>query len=203
MEPMMARKIFISALLAFGLVLAACSSGTPDSGVASIAIDSANEPVGQDDVDASSDEEDLLAFAACLRDEGLDVDDPSVDADGNLQPPRARDLQNVDRDQARAAFEACSDLLAEVTFGLASQDLTEIQDNFLKFAVCMRENGYDMPDPDFSNFGQPGQGGGQGRGQLFGGDLDRNDPAFQSAFAACEDIFSDAFRIPGQGGGQG
>ncbi|MEE8456868.1 MAG: hypothetical protein V3S28_02360, partial [Acidimicrobiia bacterium] len=77
------------------------------------------------------------------------------------------------------------------------------QDNFLEFAVCMRENGYDMPDPDFSNFGQPGQGGGQGRGQLFGGDLDRNDPAFQSAFAACEDIFSDAFRIPGQGGGQG
>jgi hypothetical protein len=198
MEPTMTRKIFIPLLLALGLVIAACSSGAPDSGVASIAIDPASEPMDQDNADTSSDEDDLLAFAACLRDEGLDVDDPTVDVDGILQPPRARDLQNVDRDVARAAFEACSDLLAEVTFGLASQDLTEIQDNFLEFAVCMRENGYDMPDPDFSNFGQPRQGG-----RVFGGDLDRDDPAFQSAFAACEDIFSDAFRLPGQGGGRG
>lgn len=194
----MARKIFVPVLLAFGLVVTACSSGNPDSGVASIANDSTSEVMDQDSADTSSGEEDLLAFAACLRDEGLDVDDPTVDADGNLQPPRARDLQNVDRDVARAAFEACSALLSDVTFGLASRDLTEIQDSFLEFAVCMRENGYDMPDPDFSNFGQPRQGG-----RVFGGDLDRDDPAFQSAFAACEDIFSDAFRLPGQGGGRG
>jgi len=195
----MARKILTPLLLAFVLLAAACSGGNTNSGVASLEGEPQTEQTDRIDADAPSDEDALLAFTACLRDEGLDIEDPTVDANGNLQPPRPRDLQNVDREVGRAAFETCRDLLENVTFGLASEDFTEIQDNFLEFAVCMRENGYDMPDPDFSSFGTPGQGG----GQVFGGDLDRDDPALQSAFAVCEDIFSDAFRIPGQGGGRG
>ena len=49
-------------------------------------------------------------------------------------------------------------MLEGVTLGRQQRDLTEFQDTFLEFASCMRDNGYDMPDPDFSNFGQPGQG---------------------------------------------
>ncbi|GAG42818.1 unnamed protein product, partial [marine sediment metagenome] len=48
--------------------------------------------------DPVSDEEAILAFAACLRDEGIDVDDPTVDADGNLRPPRPRDIAQEDRE---------------------------------------------------------------------------------------------------------
>lgn len=194
----MVRKILIPLLLAFGLLAAACSSGAAESGVASLEGASTSDQTDVSESDTASDEENLLAFTVCLRDEGLDVDDPAVDDEGNLQAPRPRDTQGMDREVARAAFDACSDLLDEVTFGLSSEDLTETQDNFLAFAVCMRENGYDMPDPDFSTFGQPGP-----RGQVFGERLDRDDPTFQSALVACETIFEDALRIPGLGGGQG
>ena len=48
----------------------------------------------------------------------------------------------------------------------------------------MRDNGFDMPDPDFSRFALPGEDG-PGAGPF--GDLDPEDPAFEQAFQSCED----------------
>jgi hypothetical protein len=45
----------------------------------------------------------------------------------------------------------------------------------------MRENGYDMPDPDFSGNGHSGAG-------PFGDAIDIDDPAFQAAARLCEGI---------------
>ena len=64
----------------------------------------------------------------------------------------------------------------------------------------MRSNGYEMDDPDFSNFGQPGQGGGGGGG-IFG-PIDQEDPEFQAANEQCEDLLA-GFRGGGAGGGPG
>jgi len=194
----MKRTIVIPLLLAFGLLAAACSSGTADSGVASLESGSAETQSSDTTVAAGSEEDAVLAFTACLRDEGLDVEDPTVDADGNLRPPRPRDVANLDREQARTAFDACSDYLQDVTFGFDGADQTERQDQLLEYAVCMRDNGYDMPDPDLTRSGTPGQGGG---GPF--GELDLNDPAFQSAQTACSDIFGGTGPIPGGGTGQG
>jgi len=68
-----------------------------------------------------------------------------------------------------------------VTFGLSAEDLTGREDELLAFAVCMRENGYDMPDPDFTGNGHSGAG-------PFGDAIDTDDPDFQRAVESCEGI---------------
>lgn len=194
----MKRTVIIPILLAFGLLAAACGGADSDAGVASLEDQTPSENVDAVVPDSISQEDAVMAFTVCLRDEGLDVEDPTVDDQGNLRPPRLRDIEDVDRDAADAAFESCSMHLEDVTFGLDSEDRTEREDELLAFAACARENGYDMPDPDFSTPRAPGQGG----GGPFGG-IDREDPAFQTALAACSDLFGGDRPIPGTGGGQG
>jgi hypothetical protein len=193
----MKTRIMIPLLLPLAMLAAACGSGTSDTGVASLAGDARDSQVSETTVPGPSDEEAVLAYTACLRDEGLDVDDPTVDADGNLRPPRPRGLEGTDQESARAAFDACSHFLADFTFGFDRGDQTERQDQLIEYAACMRENGYDMPDPDFSGSRTPGQGGG---GPF--GEMNPDDPAFQTAQAACGDIFGGGpgFGGPGFGG---
>lgn len=194
----MRRTKIVPMLLAIGLVAAACSGADSDAGVASLEDESLGE-LAQDAVpDSASQEDAVMAFTVCLRDEGLDVDDPVADDQGNLRPPRIRDIADLDREVAEAAFKSCDAHLEDVTFGLDSEDRTEREDELLAFAACARDNGYDMPDPDFSTPRSPGSGGG---GPFAG--LDREDPAFQTALAACSDIFGAGAPIPGTGGGQG
>jgi hypothetical protein len=204
MENPVKRLMMIGMVLAFGLLAAACSGSDTDSGVASLETQpeaTQNPAAASDDAAADetvSDEEAIFAFAACLRDEGVDVEDPTVDADGNLRPPRPRDIEGVDREAIRAAMDACSEHLENVAFGLDAEDQTERQDQLLEYASCMRENGFDMPDPDLSALGNPGQGGG---GPF--GDIDRDDPEFQTAQEACAEIFGADGRVPGAGPGGG
>jgi hypothetical protein len=68
-----------------------------------------------------------------------------------------------------------------VAFGLSTEDLSEREDELLAFAVCMRENGYDMPDPDFSGDGHSGAG-------PIGDAIDTDDPKFQTAAKSFDDI---------------
>ena len=204
MENQVKRLTMIATLLAFGLLAAACSGSDSGSGVASLETqtDTAQDldPTSGDAAvdDSVSDEEAILAFAACLRNQGLDIEDPTVDADGNLRPPRPRDIGEDDREVMRSAMDACSENLENVAFGLDGADQTERQDQLLEYAACMRDNGFDMPDPNFSAIGAPGQGGGGPFGAI-----DRDDPAFQAAQEACADIFGADGHIPGAGPGGG
>ena len=192
----MKRTVVIPIVLAFGLLAGACGSSDADSGVASLEAETQAEAAADAVADSASQEEAVMAFTVCLRDEGLAVDDPIVDDQGNLRPPRLREIESVDREIAGAASESCSVHLEDVTFGLGDEDRTEREDELLAFAACARENGYDMPDPDFSTARTPGQGGG---GPF--GSIDREDPAFQAAVAACSDLFGAGAPIPGAGGG--
>jgi hypothetical protein len=194
----MTSNRIVPLLLAVGLLVAACSGTDSDAGVASLEDESASEQSQDAAIDSASQEDAVMAFTVCLRDKGLDVEDPIVDDQGNLRPPRLRDIADLDRDVVGTAFEACNEYLDEVAFGLDSEDRTEREDELLVFAACVRENGYDMPDPDFSTPRSPGSGG----GGPFGG-LDREDPAFQAALAACSDVFGAGGPIPGTGGGRG
>ncbi|MGB5431841.1 MAG: hypothetical protein WBO21_02425 [Acidimicrobiia bacterium] len=204
----MRRSIIIAALLAFGLIAASCGGSESDSGVASLETPSQatdNQEQAQSDeavAEPISDEAAILAFAACLREEGVDVEDPTVDSDGNLRPPRPRDIGQEDREMVRAAMDSCSKHLESVAFGLDAADRSEREDQLFEYAACMRDHGYDMPDPDFSTFGEPGQGGsGAGGGGPFGA-IDQDDPTFQTAQEACADIFG-GDRVPGGGPGSG
>jgi len=203
------RSIIIAAVVAFGLLAASCSGSDSGSDVASLETPAettdSQEQVHDDETVAEpvSDEEAILAFAACLREEGIDVEDPTVDADGNLRPPRPRDIGQEDREMVRAAMASCGEHLENVAFGLDAADRSDREDQLFEYAACMRENGYDMPDPDFSAFGQPGEGGGSGAGGggPFGA-IDLDDPTFQTAQEACAGIFG-GDRVPGGGPGGG
>ena len=186
---------------AFVLVLAACSS---DSGsqVASLedAAVSDDGAVAEVDTDVAN-EEAILEFSQCMRDEGIvGFEDPDIGEDGTIEfklGGRTDDAE-ADRDTMRAAFEACQDHLEGLAFGPGSIDRSEIEDTLVEFAVCMREHGVDMPDPDFSAFG-PG-GGGEGEGGIFGGAIDPDDPSVAAALEACEEVFGGSLRLGGPGG---
>jgi hypothetical protein len=196
------NRILIS-MVAFALLVAACG-GSDGGGVASLETTETTASEVSPDAAAASGEETLLEFAACMRDNGIDdFEDPTFGADGtpefNLRG--AGSGAEADRDEMRAAFEACQVHLEGLAFGPGSVDVTEVEDTLVDFAACMRDNGYDMPDPDLSNFGQ---GGGEGGG-LFGGQLDREDADFISALEECEHIFENlpfVGRGPGGGGGR-
>lgn len=182
----------VASLAAMALVLGACSGGGGEDGVATLG-------GGQDDTSgatgSSVDAEDALAeFAECMRENGIeDFPDPQVDENGAIViggpggggsgPPDDADLEEIQQ-----AMQACQDLLPQ---GLGPGEISEedqaaLQDAFLEYAQCMRDNGIDMPDPDFSEGGAFAIGG-------EGFDLD--DPEFQAADEVCRPILEEV--IPG------
>jgi len=189
-------KRIIGLALVLALLTAACGSGDEASdGVASLEATTVTTTAeAAPDLDQ---EEAVIALVECLREEGLEVSDPEVDADGNVDLRslfRQAGESQSDRESFQAGAEACEEEIASVRVSFTRDfDLTEIQDQLIIFAQCMRDNGYDMDDPDLSNFGQPGNGGGGGPF----GDIDPEDPDFISANEACED----ARPLFGGGGG--
>ena len=197
-------------LMAFGLLMAACSgSDDSSSAVASLESDATattavtvnDELAGE--VDA---EQAMMELAACLRDQGLDIEDPTVDSDGNVQFGGFRGAAaegDVDRDAMRAAMDSCRDEIGGVALGFGGRDFdpTELEDTMVEYAACIRDNGYDMDDPDLSSFG-PGSEGEPGEGGRRGpfGEIDRDDPDFVAANEACGDILAG---LPGGGTGPG
>lgn len=174
------RQVLV--LLAAGAaLLAGCSTGDGPEGVATLGDGgsaSTTPSPGRPDDEEENEEETALKFAQCMRDNGVpDFPDPEIDADGNIRlriPPGSG--ANIDREAARKARDACAEHAPELRGGFSPEDQTRLQDSLLAYARCMRQNGYDMPDPDFSGDGGP-----------FGIELDRDDPAFERAHAACED----------------
>jgi len=197
------RKTLI-AIAALAVLLAACG-GSDAEAVASL--EESDAPVvAESEATDDSFEETVLAFSACMRENGVeDFEDPDFNADGSLSFDRGGFQESgADQETIRAAFQACQEHLEGIAFGRGAVDFTEIEDRLVEFTTCMRKNGFDMPDPDFSNLGQGGNNSaGPGGGGPFGGDIDPDDPAFQSALESCEDIF-EGFRVGGgPAGGRG
>ena len=204
----------IAGLILVALVASACgSSDASPGGVASLegletepALEAADAaPGGAPDTTTTtlSAEDAMLAFTQCLREHGIDVDDPTPDDEGNLRLSRPQGLEREDREVFVQAREACAGLLEGVTFGFQERDRTEIEDALYEYAACMRDNGFDMPDPDFSGSGAGPAGAGPGGGGLFGS-LDPEDPAFQAADETCRTVFgTDGFGAGGFGPGRG
>jgi hypothetical protein len=174
-------------IAAIALIVAACGGDAADDGVASIddvaTSTAASSTTTQPAADADADEEAVLGFAACMRDRNIDFPDPIVDSEGNVgfDFEALGDLTELDESELESAFEACVPLLAGVSFGFERVFEADFQDDVVVFAGCMRENGIDMPDPDFAGILE-------GR-QLFPGwQPELDDPDFEAAFEACEDL---------------
>ena len=211
MKTMTRRFAFFAVAL---FVIAASCGGDDDAseGVASLSGATDDEvvaiPQPEEELVEVTQEEALLALTACMRENGVEIEDPTLDADGNVVFSFRRGAgpqdEGFDREAARAARDACSELLEGVTLGFRDGDQTDFQDDLFEYAACMRDNGYEMDDPDFGNF-QPG-GGGQGEPGGFRGpfgEIDPDDPDFIAANEACSDILA-GFGLGGGGfGGRG
>lgn len=166
------------------LILAACGGGS-DEGVASLETDTTEAAEDRaTDIDVDN-EQALTEFAQCMRDNGIDMDDPTVDANGNLTfegQSQQENIEEFDQDALQAAFDACEEHLVGVAMGFTDTDLSEIEDTLLEFTSCMRDRGFDMADPDLA--GGPG-----GVIDMFG-DLDPTDPDVLEAAEECQEVFA-------------
>jgi len=104
-------------------LMTGCSSSDTDTAAASASATSADDY--------------LLEMAQCMRDKGIDVSDP--DANGNIQFPET--------DAAYAAAEECQQIVGPAP---GTEDLSnpETQQDLVQAAQCLRDAGYDVPDPE-------------------------------------------------------
>ena len=155
--------------------------------------DDASQPA-EEDVAPGNAEDAFLALAQCLRDEGLEVEDPDSSGGGGGGGPggilRGTGIDRSDPD-VQAAFEECGSLLDGIRPEFDPEQQAERQDARLAFARCLRDQGLDVADPDGSGGAGPGGGGG---GIFRGAGLDPSDPDVQAAIEQCRD------EVPGFGG---
>jgi hypothetical protein len=146
----------------------------------------------------------LLAYVKCLRGEGFKIADPTFNGGGPAGGGGGGFFgsSGINRNDPkfRKAQTKCRPILAAVRPQFSPTDRQKFQDAALKFAQCMRKNGVNVPDPNFSG---GGGGPGAGGGGLFGGStIDRNDPKVQAAMQTCRSVFT-AAGLGGPGGRAG
>ncbi len=161
------RLIVAVAVLSLAAAGTGCGrGGDPDSSdVASL--DGSDSAAPEDEADgggdnAGADDQEfrdaMLEYAECMRDHGIDMPDPSFDENGGVfqSMPEGAGPEGPS-EEFDAADEACQpiieDALPEVE-DLSPEELAERQDQLLAMAQCMRDKGYDMPDPEVDSDGR-------------------------------------------------
>ncbi len=195
--------------LAALLLVGACGGvAADDGGLATLESGESDETTTTTSAATEADtEEAALEFSQCMRDNGVpDFPDPNFTEGGGGIIVGGPDGEgpgfDPQSDEVQAAFEACGELLEGAAFGPGGGnfDPTELQDNLLAMAECLRDQGLEVDDPDLSNFGpaaggpppddeqsasEPGDGP-QGQGFSIFGDLDLDDPDVQAAMEVCQ-----------------
>jgi hypothetical protein len=184
-------------LVLLGLVLTACSGGAAPDDVATLVDPSASpdaSPSVSLDPEAAMD-----AFAACMREHGVDIQVSSAGGEVGKGPTTATasegpsKITGTDRgkDKFTAANKACAPLLPKGGVnGPGGKPDPAMEQKLLDFSQCMRDHGIDMPDPQFENGGANVIIGGPD-----GPNIDPNSQAFKDAEKACES------HLPGKLGG--
>jgi hypothetical protein len=172
------------------VAVAACGGGNGDDG-------DAVATLGDDGAETTSttidQEEAMLAFAECMRDNGVDFPDPGPNGEIQIR------VAPADEEAWRAAEEVCGDLRPQMA-PMSDEETAEITDQLLAQAACMRDLGWDMPDPEIMT---PADGGLQFRfpKRL---DIDPEDPEFQADTETCrEESGLEDGPLMGGGGGFG
>jgi hypothetical protein len=152
-------------LTAVLLVLAACGSDQQGDDVASVGNKgpSASASAGSD-VPADARQR-ALAYAKCMRDNGMEMPDPPADGGGVGAMPAVQGDPNDPK--VAKALEACQKYAGGST-GADPND-PEAAKRRLAFAKCMREHGVDIPDDPMK-----------------GMTLDMSDPKAKQAMEACQ-----------------
>jgi hypothetical protein len=150
----------VPATLALCLLATACggSSGATSDGVASAG---GSGGASKTKTDKKNDPEKAgLDFARCMREHGIDMPDPKAGEGGMVMiggGPSSGGEVTANPSGPPPGFEEAHKACEHFLEGLIGEGPgpmdAEAQDRALKFAKCMRDNGVDMPDPDFSRGG--------------------------------------------------
>lgn len=163
------RPIFAIPILLCGLVLAGACGKASDPG-----IPSAN-PSASTSAGPSAGRGDLVPFARCMREHGMNVPDPDP----------GQDLAWQEFEHAPGfdpAWSACRHLMPPAPDGQDTALPTEELEALRAFAVCMRAHDIDMSDPDpTGNMTIGGRLAALTRAQL------ENDPGYKAGYEACRD----------------
>ncbi|QES42238.1 hypothetical protein DEJ49_15680 [Streptomyces venezuelae] len=125
---------FASTLAALALFAAACSDGSGSDSASGSSSDSADGGKGADADKAFKERE-------CLRKQGLKVAEPKSDEDVSGITIGG----DMSKEKMEAALKKCGAGGGRSGKGPSQAD----KDKMLKYAQCMRENGFNMPDPKF------------------------------------------------------
>jgi hypothetical protein len=166
------RRVVAAAGLAIVLAgsLAACGADTGGSDVASLATGDQAGGTSTTVATPLTDEEIAEAqeaFQACMEEHGVDIQVAPVEADGSggggmvmrTEGGGPADEGSADmpsKDEMDAANEECQPLMDKVIQNAPEPDpeeLEQMKEQALQFAQCMRDNGVDMPDPQFEENG--------------------------------------------------
>jgi len=146
----------------------------------------------------------LLAYAGCLRDNGIDIDDPQAGAGGAraiFGGGPGSDGPTIDRrsEEFITANESCGSILEASRPDIDPEAEQERLEEQLLLAQCIRDSGYpEFPDPVIGTDGRLQRGGGPDQ-QAAG--IDRRSEEFREVITTCrDDIGLEAF---GPGGGAG
>ncbi len=165
-----------AALTLLVLALSGCTSSSGGQ-IATAGGGAAAEPTASASPSSTEDlDEQRLAFAQCMRDNGVPMPDPGADS-GPRGGFRALDGE-VDRETLEAAMSACESLRPAFG-GRGGIDLSEEdKQKMLDVAQCLRDAGFPVADPTFD-----------GRGGFMRPDpsssINPRDEGFRSALAAC------------------
>jgi hypothetical protein len=119
-----------------------------------------------------------VRYSRCMREHGIDMPDPGADEQMRIEID--------DPDAWEEAEEECRPILEEIvgTFEPPSEEeQARMREQALEFAKCMREQGIDMPDPQFSEDGGMTINAGTDEGEP--GALGPDDDEFQAAAEEC------------------
>lgn len=137
--------------------------------------------------------EGALKFAKCMRDHGVDMPDPKRAGGGGITMARKG---NPNSPTSKAAEKACEKYM-EVDGGGEAPDpakVAKMKESMLAYARCMRDEGVDMPDPEFSN------GGARVKMGEPGSKIRPDSPKFKAADKVCH---SKLAGVDGPGGSTG
>ena len=150
-----------------GVLVAGCSGGPADPGVAGVSSATASPSQSA----TVSGEAEALQYAACMRSHGVpDFPDPTVQNGSVGFSITAGDGVDQNSPQYQSARQACSSLRGGGTANSGSGNLAKE----LKFAQCMRSHGVpDFPDPNKN-------GGFSGTSTV-----NPSSPTFQNAQSTC------------------
>lgn len=161
------------AVLGISVALLATACGSANNASAEVASLGSTTGTAPDTTSPADTQDALLKYAACMRENGVDMADPTFDADGNPTGGGFGGSTGIDpqSDEFQKAQTACGDLLQGVQFGGRGRngiDRDAIQNSLNDFTACLRDEGLDVDD---ITFGPPGGAAGAAGGSPAGGSI--------------------------------